>query len=276
MSSSSTAAVRARPWNPLPSSSPATAPSSPTRASISSPEPISRARSSSSSTTRPRGVPAYPERVAAVAAAGAAAVIGIIGKELPWPVVQRVYDAGQKRLGTHAPPPLAGAMSRPAAESVIRASGAELAALLATPAGCLQAGSAQAARQLRSRNRRSRRSRPTTWSAGCAAPAAAARPCSTSRIGTISASARRRQQDKICNGAVDNASGIAALLEIARALGRGPRPKRDICSSPRPPRRWACSAPNISPRARPFRSARSSPRSTWTRWPSRPKGSRWP
>jgi Zn-dependent M28 family amino/carboxypeptidase len=34
--------------------------------------------------------------------------------------------------------------------------------------------------------------------------------------------------DRICNGAVDNASGVAALLEIARALGHGPRPGRDI------------------------------------------------
>jgi Zn-dependent M28 family amino/carboxypeptidase len=34
--------------------------------------------------------------------------------------------------------------------------------------------------------------------------------------------------DRVCNGAVDNASGVAALLEIARALGGGPRPKRDI------------------------------------------------
>ncbi|NNC72206.1 MAG: M20/M25/M40 family metallo-hydrolase [Sphingomonadaceae bacterium] len=34
--------------------------------------------------------------------------------------------------------------------------------------------------------------------------------------------------DKICNGAVDNASGTAAMLEVARALGRGERPIRDI------------------------------------------------
>jgi Zn-dependent M28 family amino/carboxypeptidase len=34
--------------------------------------------------------------------------------------------------------------------------------------------------------------------------------------------------DRICNGAVDNASGVAALLEVARALGRGKRAKRDI------------------------------------------------
>jgi Zn-dependent M28 family amino/carboxypeptidase len=35
-------------------------------------------------------------------------------------------------------------------------------------------------------------------------------------------------RDRICNGAVDNASGVASLIEIARALARGPRPSRDI------------------------------------------------
>lgn len=35
-------------------------------------------------------------------------------------------------------------------------------------------------------------------------------------------------EDRICNGAIDNASGVAALTEIARRLARGPRPDRDI------------------------------------------------
>ncbi|WP_299328031.1 M28 family peptidase [Parasphingopyxis sp.] len=35
-------------------------------------------------------------------------------------------------------------------------------------------------------------------------------------------------EDRICNGAIDNASGIAALIETARALAAGPRPERDI------------------------------------------------
>lgn len=34
--------------------------------------------------------------------------------------------------------------------------------------------------------------------------------------------------DRICNGAVDNASGIAAMLELARRLKAGPPPARDI------------------------------------------------
>ncbi|WP_235302940.1 M28 family peptidase [Sphingopyxis sp. MWB1] len=34
--------------------------------------------------------------------------------------------------------------------------------------------------------------------------------------------------DRICNGAVDNASGIAVLIEVAKRLAKGPRPDRDI------------------------------------------------
>src|SRR3546814_14237737 len=33
---------------------------------------------------------------------------------------------------------------------------------------------------------------------------------------------------RICNGAVDNASGIAVLIEVAKRLGQGARPDRDI------------------------------------------------
>ena len=35
-------------------------------------------------------------------------------------------------------------------------------------------------------------------------------------------------EDVICHGAVDNASGVAALTELARRLVRGPKPDRDI------------------------------------------------
>jgi hypothetical protein len=38
----------------------------------------------------------------------------------------------------------------------------------------------------------------------------------------------KKKDDKIYNGAMDNASGTAALLEAARALAKGPAPKRSI------------------------------------------------
>ena len=36
------------------------------------------------------------------------------------------------------------------------------------------------------------------------------------------------EADRICNGAVDNASGMAMIIEAARALAAGTRPDRDI------------------------------------------------
>lgn len=35
-------------------------------------------------------------------------------------------------------------------------------------------------------------------------------------------------EDRICNGAIDNASGLAALTEVARSLARGPQLDRDV------------------------------------------------
>jgi Zn-dependent M28 family amino/carboxypeptidase len=173
------------------------------------------------------GLPSYSERSEAVAAAGAAAVIGIIGKELPWPVVQRVYDAGQKRLAIHDPAPLAGLMSQAAAETLVRAAGSDLAALLATPGPSFKPV-------------------PLKLRASFEVATAIETIRTNNVLGRIRGSGGGKESllylshwdhlglcdkegpDRICNGAVDNASGIAALLEIARALGRGQRPKRDI------------------------------------------------
>ncbi|HYW16474.1 MAG TPA: M20/M25/M40 family metallo-hydrolase [Allosphingosinicella sp.] len=173
------------------------------------------------------GLPGYPERAASVAAAGAAAVIGIMSRELPWPVVQRIYDSGQKRLAIHEPPPLAGAISQAAAETLVRAAGGELAALVATTGPSF-------------------RPVPLKLRASFVV-ATSVEPIQTRNVlGRIRGSGGggesllflshwdhlglcdKEGPDRICNGAVDNASGIAALLEIARALGRGQRPKRDI------------------------------------------------
>ncbi len=173
------------------------------------------------------GLPGYSERAEAAAAAGAAAVIGIMGKEMPWPIMQRVYDAGQKRLAIHDPAPLAGVISRAAAETVLRAAGADFAALLATP-------------------RPSFKAVPLKLRASFEVATAVETIRTHNVVGRIRGSGGGRESllylshwdhlglcdkegpDRICNGAVDNASGIAALLEIARALARGKRPKRDI------------------------------------------------
>jgi hypothetical protein len=173
------------------------------------------------------GFPGYSERVEAVAAAGAAAVIGIIGEELPWPVLQRAYDAGQKRLAIHGPPALSGAMSRSAAESLLRAANLDPAVLLVPPGPSFRPVAlrlratlevATTLKTIRSNNvigrvRGSGGGGQSLLYLG-----------HWDHLGVCDSEAA----DRICNGAVDNASGIAAMLEIARVLGRGPRPKRDV------------------------------------------------
>ena len=71
--------------------------------------------------------------------------------------------------------------------------------------------------------------------------------------------------DRIYNGAMDNASGIATLIEVARALSSStPRPKRSIVFAAALPKSTACSARATSPENRPSRNPASSPTSTWT------------
>lgn len=173
------------------------------------------------------GFPAYAERVEAVAARGAAAVIGIVGGELPWPVVQRLYDAGQKRLAVTSPAPIQGAISQAAAERLVRAAGGDLFRLLDSPGPSFT---------------------PVTLRLKATFDVATA----IETIPTHNVLGRLRgtggtgeslvylahwdhlglcapeERDRICNGAVDNASGVAALLEIAHTLASGPRPKRDV------------------------------------------------
>ncbi|HEX8262256.1 MAG TPA: M28 family peptidase [Allosphingosinicella sp.] len=173
------------------------------------------------------GFPAYSQRVAAVAGRGAAAVIGIVGEELPWPVVQRTYDAGQKRLAVAAPAPIQGAMSQAAAERLVRLAGGDLARLLDSPGPSF----APVALRLRA-----------TLDVATAIDTIATRNV-LGRLRGVGGTGESllylahwdhlglcapEERDRICNGAVDNASGIAALLEIARALAGGPRPRRDV------------------------------------------------
>jgi Zn-dependent M28 family amino/carboxypeptidase len=72
--------------------------------------------------------------------------------------------------------------------------------------------------------------------------------------------------DKIYNGAVDNASGSAMTLEIARAFKKvQPQPKRSILFLWVTAEEQGCSAPAITRASRSIRSPRRSPTSTSTR-----------
>jgi hypothetical protein len=172
------------------------------------------------------GFPAYSERVQAVASRGAAAVIGIVGEDLPWPVVQRVYDGGQKSLALARPAPIEGVLSKAAAERLVTAAGGDLARLIGSrgprsaPVPLKLRATLEVATSIQSIATRNVVGRLRGSAAGGESLLYLAH---WDHLGLCAP----EESDRVCNGAVDNASGVAALLEIARTLGRGPRPRRD-------------------------------------------------
>ena len=70
-------------------------------------------------------------------------------------------------------------------------------------------------------------------------------------LGVRTSGAGERRRDRIRNGAMDNASGVATLIEVARAMARSATARAGrSCSPPSPPRKSACSARNFSPATR--------------------------
>jgi hypothetical protein len=175
------------------------------------------------------GIPPFAQRVRAVTDAGAAAVIALTGADMQWNFVTRNYQRPTTKLAAQAVPPLVGAMPLEAAQALIAAAGGDLARILdAQPGSSFRA----VALPLRASIDVETEVRPYT---------------SNNVIGRIRGSGGgaesllylghwdhfglcrpEGEEDRICNGAVDNASGIASLIEIAGRLSRGPRPARDI------------------------------------------------
>ncbi|HEV2864957.1 MAG TPA: M28 family peptidase, partial [Allosphingosinicella sp.] len=172
--------------------------------------------------------PSYPERLRALAEAGAAAVIAISGPDLQWRYVARVFRQTPPKLAEQTVPPILGTMPMAAAQRLIAAAGGDLERLLND-----QPGSSFRAVTLPLRADLEVRTDVHAYT-------------TNNVIGRIRGSGGGRESvlflghwdhlgicraegaDRICNGAVDNASGIAALIEVAGRLARPPRPVRDI------------------------------------------------
>jgi hypothetical protein len=175
------------------------------------------------------GFPSFTQRVRAVTDAGAAAVIALTSEDLAWRYVAANYHSPSTKLAAQASAPIVGAMPLAAAQRLFAAGGADLQHLLndhAGPAFHAVALPLRAGVHVVTDVRRYTTSNVIgrirgTGSAGetvlllahwdhlglCRPPGAA---------------------DRICNGAVDNASGVAMLIEVAGRLVAGPRPARDI------------------------------------------------
>jgi hypothetical protein len=175
------------------------------------------------------GFPSFTKRLETLKAAGALAVIGIVGPDLPWEQVRRMTTGGSVQLENPNLPGAYGAMSWDAATALIRGAGRDLQTLMNEQPGS------------------SFRSIALPLRADLEVTTQVRRFTSNNVIGRIRGTSGSGEsivllghwdhlglcrpegaEDRICNGAVDNASGIAALIEAAGRLAAGPKPARDI------------------------------------------------
>lgn len=175
------------------------------------------------------GFPSLADRRRAVSEAGAAAVIAIVGERVPWATVRQMM-AGQRATQLDSTPVanVTGAMPIAVAQRLVTAAGMDLDRLLND-----QPGSSFRAVAL-----------PVT--ASMEVDTNVERFTTNNVVGRLRGTGSTGQSvlflshwdhlgicrpegeaDRVCNGAVDNASGIASLIEIAGHLARQPRPVRD-------------------------------------------------
>jgi hypothetical protein len=181
---------------------------------------------------RPQGAtnaPGLEVRRRALAQAGALAVIALTGPSDPWDLIREQLDRGRTTLANEPHAPLEGALAFEAWTRLIKEGGRDPEALAAA-AG--QPGFVAVPLDLSVTMTVRSRLRPFE---------------SVNVIGKLEGKSRPDEavlylahwdhlglcrppgaEDRICNGAVDNASGIAVMVEIARRLAEGPRPQRSL------------------------------------------------
>ena len=179
---------------------------------------------------RVEGFPTLPERIRAVTAAGAAAVIVIVSDDTSLADLRAGLERARPRADDGTVPRLTGFIRMAAAQRLITGAGGDMNRLLNE-----QPGSSFRAVTLPGR-------------VSYEASTAVSHVPTSNVVGRLRGSGARGEAvmllahwdhlgsqcgpegapDRICNGAVDNASGIAALIEIAGQLSRGDRPVRDV------------------------------------------------
>jgi Zn-dependent M28 family amino/carboxypeptidase len=172
--------------------------------------------------------PPLSQRTQAMLDAGAAAVIRIVGPDTNWREVRSGSITPRTRAASQAVAPMLGIMPFAAAAALVRAGGGDLTRLLND-----QPGSSFRAVRLPIR--------------ATIEVDTAVRPFdSRNVVGRLRGSGGGESllllahwdhfglcrpegaPDRICNGAIDNASGVAMMIEAAGRLAEGPRPARDI------------------------------------------------
>jgi len=180
---------------------------------------------------RPEGVnaPGLEVRREAVARAGAVAVIALTGSSDPWEIIREQLDRGRTSLAEAVSAPLQGALSYAGWSDLFAAAGAD-AQKLVTAAGTPGFRAIPLALQLDATATTT--VRPFTSANVVARLAGNDRPDEAvlflAHWDHLGICRPAGVPDRICNGAVDNASGVALLIEVARRLASGPRPHRSI------------------------------------------------
>jgi hypothetical protein len=159
--------------------------------------------------------------------AGAAAVIAVTSTDLQWNFLLRSHRRATIRQVEPAGPSIGGAMPRAALDSLLSAAGGDPARLSATSGAGFRALALPLRVDLQA----------TTHVRTFESHNVVGRLRGTGRTGEhilflahwdhFGVCRPETEADRICNGAVDNASGIAALIEIAGRL-RQARPLRDV------------------------------------------------
>jgi len=176
------------------------------------------------------GFPSLTERRKAMTDAGAAAVIAIVGENVPWASVRQMM-AGQRATQLDVTPvaQITGAMPIAAAQRLVQAGGGDLERMLNDqPGSSFRAVALPIRATLEATTSVERFSTNNVIGRLRGSGSTSESVLLLSHWDHMGICAPEGAADRICNGAVDNASGIASLIEMAGHLARGPRPVRDI------------------------------------------------
>lgn len=178
------------------------------------------------------GVPGFPSlarRALDVSQAGAAAVIAIVGPEVAWTMARTASGRTVTRLDSVPVPGLSGFMPLAAAQRLIEAAGGDLNRLLnEQPGSSFRAVALPLRASLEVTTRINRFTSNNVVGRIRGSGAANESVMLLAHWDHFGICRPEGEADRICNGAVDNASGVAMMIEVAGRLARQPRPQRDI------------------------------------------------
>jgi hypothetical protein len=173
--------------------------------------------------------PGLEVRRRAIARAGAAAVIALTAQNDPWDIIRDQLGRGRTGLADEVHAPLEGALAFPAWANLLKASGAN-------PEKALQDAAKPGFHAI-----------PLDLKLDTTVESSLRPFDSSNVIAKLPGKGRAGEAvlflahwdhlglcrpegapDRICNGAVDNASGVAMLIEVARRLKQGPPTRRSL------------------------------------------------